>query len=160
MRRYVPPALLTLVIAIAWIELLPAAVPAQPIAFPHAKHRAVACTVCHRGAATSVRATIPDIGLCAKCHAVAPAGAASQWDAAVQRHSIGWRQVTRVLPAHVLFSHRRHVSLARLDCASCHGEMRDRTSPPTAAPTRIAMATCIGCHRQEGAADDCAACHR
>ncbi len=160
MRRYIPAALLTVVIAAAWIALLPAAVATQPIAFPHARHRALACTVCHRGAATSTRATIPDVAFCGKCHATPPRGTTAAWEAASARQTFGWMRVTRVLPPHVMFSHQRHVTLARLDCASCHGDMRDRMAPPSAAPTRIAMATCLGCHRQEGAADDCAACHR
>ncbi len=160
MRRFLAPALVAIVIAAAWVELLPAAVARQPIQFPHAKHRTVACTLCHRGAETAARAGIPDVTFCAKCHATAPAGTAAVWDTAVARQTIGWVQVTRVLPPHVMFSHQRHVTLARLDCSSCHGAMRDRMTPPSAAPTRIAMATCLGCHRQEGAADDCAACHR
>ena len=51
MRRYVLPAIVTLVIAIAWILVLPEAPVAQPVAFNHAKHGAVACVVCHAGVA-------------------------------------------------------------------------------------------------------------
>lgn len=160
MRRYLAAALVTIAIAAAWVELLPAAVATQPIAFPHVKHRAVGCTLCHQGADTSARAAIPDVTFCARCHATAPAGTGTAWDAAIARKSIAWVQVTRVLPPHVMFSHQRHVTLGRLDCSSCHGEMRDRMTPPSSQPVRIAMATCLGCHRQEGAADDCAACHR
>jgi Cytochrome c7 and related cytochrome c/Class III cytochrome C family len=160
MRRYLAPVCVAVAVAVGWIMLLPAIAAHQPIAFPHAKHRTTSCTVCHRGAASSRTAGIPDIAFCAKCHATAPAGTTAVWDAAVTRKSVAWVQVTRVLPAHVMFSHRRHVTLGRLDCSSCHGEMRDRMTPPTAAPVRIAMATCLGCHRQEGAAEDCAACHR
>lgn len=103
-------------------------------------------TVCHRGATTTARAGIPDAAVCAKCHTTTPG-------------SIAWIQVTHV-PSHVMFSHRRHVTLARLDCVSCHGEMRERRTPPGIAAVRLTMATCVSCHRHEGATEDCAACHR
>jgi hypothetical protein len=59
-----------------------------------------------------------------------------------------------------MFSHRRHVTLAKLDCESCHGKMRERMAPLGVAPVRLDMNTCLSCHRREGAAEDCAACHR
>jgi hypothetical protein len=159
MRRLLGGALVTAAIAATWIAVLPPAAVRQPIAFPHAKHQAVGCAVCHRGAASSARAGIPDVALCSKCHATAPAGTSGVWEAASTRRTIGWVQVTHV-PDHVMFSHRRHVTLARLDCASCHGEMRDRRTPLGSAPVRLTMNTCLSCHRHEGAAEDCAACHR
>jgi hypothetical protein len=159
MRRYVVAAVVLVGVAAAWLAVLPAAAVRQPIAFPHAKHQTVACAVCHRGAATAERAGVPDIQLCAKCHATAPGSAGSVWDAAVARKSIAWVQVTRV-PPHVMFSHRRHTTIARLDCTSCHGAMRTRTTPVGTAEVRLVMNTCLSCHRHEGAAEDCAACHR
>src|SRR6266545_5685323 len=118
MRRYLGAALVTAAIAATWVAVLPPAAVRQPIAFPHAKHQAVGCAVCHRGVAPSARAGIPDVSLCSKCHATAPAGTSGVWEAASARRTIGWVQVTHV-PDHVMFSHRRHVTLARLDCASC-----------------------------------------
>jgi len=159
MRRYAALAIVTMAVAAAWIAALPAAGVRQPIAFAHAKHQTLDCVVCHRGAATAVRAGIPDLQLCAKCHATAPGRSTAAWNEAVARGSIAWVQVTHV-PAHVMFSHRRHTAIARLDCASCHGEMRTRTTPVGRAETRLVMNTCLSCHRHEGAAEDCAACHR
>jgi hypothetical protein len=146
MGRVLGAAFVTGAVALAWIIALPAAPVRQPLSFPHVKHHAVACTVCHRGSAAGARAGIPDASFCAKCHAATP-------------RAIAWVQVTRI-PSHVMFSHRRHVAIARLECVSCHGEMRDRIVPPSAAPVRLTMTTCLACHRQEGAAEDCAACHR
>jgi hypothetical protein len=143
MRRAVVVAVIA---AGVWMAVMPAAAIRQPIAFAHAKHEAVACAVCHRGATTSARAGIPDATFCSKCHSTLP-------------RTIAWVQITHV-PSHVMFSHRRHVTVARLDCASCHGEMRDRHTPPGRAQVRLTMTTCLSCHRQEGAAEDCAACHR
>jgi hypothetical protein len=157
--RYVGAALVTVLVATIVIVVSPPASVRQPFAFPHAKHQAIGCTVCHRGAATAVHAGIPDMTLCTKCHATAPAAAVAVWDGVVARKTAGWVQVTHV-PQHVYFSHRRHTTIARLECTSCHGEMRDRRTPPGTAPVRLVMTTCLSCHRHEGAAEDCAACHR
>ena len=146
MRRALAAALVTAAAALVWIAAMPAAAMRQPIEFPHVMHTAVACVVCHRGAATASRATIPDAAFCGKCHSALS-------------KTIAWVQVTR-LPSHVNFSHRRHVTLAKLDCASCHGEMRERRTPVVAPQVQLTMTTCLSCHRQEGAAEDCAACHR
>jgi len=146
MRRAVAALVVTAAAAIIWIAALPPAAVDQPVVFPHARHQGVACTVCHRGATTSARAGIPDAAFCAKCHSSLP-------------QTIAWVQVTR-LPSHVMFSHQRHVQLGQLDCASCHGEIKTRTTPIGRAQVRLVMTTCLSCHRHEGAAEDCAACHR
>jgi predicted CXXCH cytochrome family protein len=106
MRRYAGAAIVMMAAAAAWLAAMPAAPVRQPIAFPHARHQSVECTVCHRGAESAARAGVPDIQLCAKCHATAPGPSGAAWDAAVARKSIDWVQVTRV-PPHVMFSHRR-----------------------------------------------------
>ena len=146
MRRALTAAVIAVVAAAAWLVAAPPAAMHQPIAFPHARHQGVACVVCHRGAATAARAGIPDATFCAKCHSTLP-------------RQIAWVQVTRI-PSHVMFSHRRHVTLARLDCTSCHGEMRQRLAPVGTVAVQLTMTTCLSCHRHEGAAEDCAACHR
>jgi Cytochrome c7 and related cytochrome c/Class III cytochrome C family len=157
MFRYVGAAVLTGLVATAWIVVLPPSPVDQPIAFPHAKHQGVTCTVCHRGAATTARAGIPGAAVCAKCHSTIPGRATTA--TAGREPPIAWVQVTHV-PDHVMFSHRRHVTIAKLDCESCHGRIRDRTAPLGAAPMRLEMNTCLSCHSREGAAEDCAACHR
>lgn len=159
MFRYVGAAFVTVAVAAAWIAVLPQAPIRQPIAFPHAKHQTTGCTVCHRGSGTNVRAGIPDVAVCTKCHATAPAGTSGVWDAAVSKKTIAWVQVTQV-PDHVMFSHRRHTTLGGLHCESCHGDMKERLTPPGRSPVRLNMTTCLSCHRREGAAEDCAACHR
>ncbi len=159
MRRSLLAVAVTLLVALTWVVVLPSAPVHQPIAFNHAKHQAVGCTVCHRGAATEVRAGIPAGTFCLKCHATAPAGAGAAWDSLSRGGTVRWVQVTHV-PDHVMFSHRRHVTLARLDCASCHGQIRDRQTPVDRVAYRLEMNTCLSCHRREGAAEDCAACHR
>jgi hypothetical protein len=157
MLRYFGAALVTGLVAAGWVLVLPPSPVGQPIAFPHAKHQGVACTVCHRGAATAAHAGIPNAALCAKCHSTIPGRA--QAGAAQHDQPIAWVQVTHV-PDHVMFSHRRHVTLAKLDCESCHGKVRERTTPFGVAPVRLEMKTCLACHSREGASEDCAACHR
>lgn len=159
MARWLRAALITGAVAAAWIAVLPRVSARQPLAFPHAKHTTVGCAVCHRGAATAARAGIPDAPTCAKCHASAPGGSPQAWSAAIARGTLGWVRVTH-MPDHVMFSHRRHVTLGRIACESCHGAMRDRPAPVGIAPVRLDMKTCLSCHRTEGAAEDCAACHR
>jgi len=160
MRRYLVFAGIALGVAVAWVAVLPSAPVAQPIAFSHSKHRPMACTVCHAGAETAVRAGIPQDALCLKCHATAPAArAAALWRDASQGASIPWKRVTHV-PDHVFFSHRRHAGLAKLDCASCHADIGQSEAPPRRAPIRLDMNACIDCHRRERASQDCAACHR
>ena len=160
-RQWWMAAALTPVVAVAWLLLMPSAVSvSQPIAFNHAKHRALACVNCHRGVESRAHATLPVIADCAKCHATAPPGVTDdQWKAFSGPQGIGWIRVTHV-PEHVKFSHRRHVASGRLTCASCHADIGERTAPPRTAPVRLDMKACLSCHRQEGITEDCAACHR
>lgn len=53
----------------------------------------------------------------------------------------GWR-----LPAHVFFSHRVHVAIAKLDCQSCHGPMETLDRPPPRPLKTLDMDECIACH--------------
>lgn len=146
--------------AAAWWLLLPPPPGAQPAPFDHARHAGLACSVCHAGVETAATATVPRLELCQRCHATPPAGfpgavfAAGKDGAGAQ-----WNPVTR-LPRHVWFSHRRHVSSARLACASCHGEVGTNAELPGRPPVRLDMAACLSCHRREGVTEDCASCHR
>jgi hypothetical protein len=149
-----------LAVATGWVLLLPAGAVTQPLAFNHAKHAAVACATCHSGVETRARATFPSGATCAKCHATAPASVGQvSWDAIQRQDPARWVPVTR-LPDHVMFSHRRHVTLGGLACESCHADIGQRTAPPARTPMRLRMDTCLGCHQREGASADCAACHR
>ena len=161
MQRYVLPALVAVVVAVGWVLALPAAPTAQPIAFNHAKHAAAGCVLCHQGAASGVRAGLPQGDTCTRCHATAPGNGISQaaWTGIASGQRIAWLRLTRV-PDHVAFSHRRHTGPGQLACASCHGDMAQRTAPPGRAPVRLVMNTCLSCHKRENASEDCAGCHR
>ncbi len=158
-RRAIAAAGIVIGAAAGWVFILPSRPAAQPIAFNHARHQALTCAGCHRGVEVAARAMLPGPDVCAKCHAAAPAGVtADQWTA-FQRAAVNWVTLTRI-PDHSLFSHQRHVTLGHLECSSCHGDIGQRTAPPGRAPIRLDMKTCRACHQQEGASEDCAACHR
>ena len=56
----------------------------------------------------------------------------------------------------VKFQHAPHIR-AKVACARCHGDMTQAT---TAQPlVKHNMGTCLSCHRQNKATEDCAACH-
>ena len=158
-RRMIAVTALVIGVAAGWIFVLPARPAAQPIAFSHAHHQALSCAGCHRGVEIAARATLPGPGVCTKCHATPPRGLdPTEWHA-FESGVARWTRVTHV-PDHVMFSHRRHVSLAKLDCQSCHADIGRRTQPPGRTPIRLDMATCRACHSRERASEDCAACHR
>ena len=136
----------------------------QPIAYNHARHIAAGldCTDCHAGARTAEHATIPAISVCLGCHesAVTKSPEEAKIRAfAAQGREIPWHPVTHV-PAHVYFSHRRHVTIARLECATCHGAMDKLTEPPSEPALRLDMNACIACHQKNQARTDCNDCHR
>ncbi len=58
--------------------------------------------------------------------------------------------------AHVKFRHAPH-SQAGIPCSTCHGDVAKQTVA-TRSVTHT-MGTCLTCHRQKHASQDCAACH-
>jgi c(7)-type cytochrome triheme protein len=73
---------------------------------------------------------------------------------------IPWVQVNRV-PGHVYFSHEAHVTYAKMECDTCHGDVAALTAPPTESRIdALTMARCMKCHDERGATNDCMACHK
>lgn len=160
MRNVLQFCAVSLLAALGSALVLPAAPVSQSIPFNHAKHATLTCAGCHTGVETAQHAGLPSAATCARCHAAAPAVVpAVDWDRLQKLGAEFWKPITR-LPAHVMFSHRRHVSLGRLACESCHADIGRRASPPPRMPVRLTMNTCLACHRAEGASEDCAGCHR
>ena len=134
----------------------------QQIAYSHKQHLALGleCLDCHSTADTGAAATIPSIRKCMLCHAkVATERPEIQKLAAsaAQHREILWRRVYGFPPESLVrFQHAPHFR-AHIDCARCHGDMRQAT---TAEPlVKHTMGTCLNCHRQNHASEDCAACH-
>ena len=144
----------------------------QPVEYNHQVHTVtlgIACQNCHQGVESRRRAGFPPDAFCQACHS-SPQGESAEEAKLVEflqaGSALAWTQVTNVAD-HVLFSHRRHVALGNIDCIACHGDMRDRVRPITAAVVsfegRKGMLRCIGCHVDGGspyAGIDCMDCHR
>jgi len=134
----------------------------QPIAYSHKQHIALGlqCIDCHSLADTGAAATLPSVRKCMLCHAkLATTRPEVQKLAAYARQGreVPWRRVY-TFPAESLvrFQHAPHFR-AKIDCARCHGDM---TQAATAEPlVKHTMGTCLSCHRQHKASEDCAACH-
>lgn len=138
---------------------------AQPLAFNHRLHGAngLACADCHEGVESSAAATIPRAAKCMECHEEDDAGTPEKdrlKALAAGGGEIPWVRLYR-LPAHVVFSHERHVALGKVACADCHGGHGDSEAPP-GRPERavLTMDGCLACHESRGASLDCIACHR
>jgi hypothetical protein len=138
--------------------------PKQPIAFNHAKHieNGLTCTDCHTGVETQAKATLPTVETCMSCHQTALTASAEEAkvrSASEAGQELAWIQFTQVAP-HVFFSHRRHVAVAHLKCAECHGPMEKATTPPDRPWRVLNMDACLSCHEQHRVNSDCNDCHR
>jgi len=137
----------------------------QPIEFNHRLHVedvGLDCTDCHRYAKTGARATIPNIEVCVDCHEESQGESAEEVkvvDHIQEGERIPWKKIYWE-PDHVYFSHRRHTTIAGLECETCHGDMKDRIEPLARPAVRLTMEFCQDCHREMGAANDCILCHR
>jgi hypothetical protein len=135
---------------------------AQPVSFLHSKHMLLGldCRDCHTGADSRAGAGIPSVRVCMLCHAKL-----LRKDPEVQKViayanknvEIPWVRVYSFSSdAHVKFRHAPHYA-AGISCATCHGDL---TKAGTAERTVTHnMGTCVSCHRQKHATEDCAACH-
>lgn len=134
----------------------------QPVDFPHNRHAALGlgCLDCHSTADTRAAAGMPSLRKCMLCHeklATDRPGVKKVIDFAAKRREIPWKRVYGFSPdALVKFRHAPHVR-ANIDCTTCHGDMTKVTVAELV--VRHNMGTCVTCHRQRRASDDCATCH-
>jgi len=137
----------------------------QPIAYNHQKHvseAGMACLDCHANAETHERASIPNIGTCGNCHSDTTVDNLAQRQVAeyvAKGALIPWKQI-HIIPDYAYFSHRRHVKLGQMDCATCHGDVGAMITPITKPFVPLKMGWCMDCHEQHVVSNDCAACHR
>jgi hypothetical protein len=143
----------------------------QPIAFNHRLHsdNGVPCEVCHPAAATGQGAVLPRAATCRRCHENELYESGEQAKIRLASESgrdIAWVPIYALRP-YVYFSHRRHVTLGKVPCRACHGDVETRTAPFQLArgpfSGRKGMAACIQCHRNshsQYAGVDCVDCHR
>ncbi|MFQ5602439.1 MAG: cytochrome c3 family protein [bacterium] len=137
----------------------------QPIAYNHFIHveeNGMECLDCHIYAEKNSRASIPNIETCRDCHEEAVSESEEELTLVnyiSENKKIPWRQIYFV-PDHAYFSHRRHVTLGKLDCIVCHGDVGSQTKPVTEPVNDIKMDWCRDCHEERGVSSDCYACHR
>lgn len=136
----------------------------QPIAFNHLLHteNGLECTDCHTGVLESASAGFPSNDVCMMCH-MDPLGESVEEERLLEYltrdEPIPWKSLFEQ-PAHVFYSHRRHVVSAELECSTCHADMGEREKPPTAPPFKLTMDVCMDCHSLAGVRNDCTVCHR
>jgi hypothetical protein len=76
---------------------------------------------------------------------------------ATAKREVPWQRIYGFAPeAMVKFQHAPHAR-ANVGCAACHGDMTQATTAQLL--VRHTMGTCLNCHRQYKATEDCAACH-
>lgn len=149
--------------------------PIQPIHYSHKIHagdNGIDCKYCHSSARVSKTAGIPSLNVCMNCHKniseVAETTATPEhskafydgeiqklydavgWDKAAQKYTgktqpVKWVRIHN-LPDFVYFNHSQHVSVAGVECQTCHGpvetfELMEQHSPLT-------MGWCVDCHRK------------
>jgi hypothetical protein len=135
----------------------------QPVEFPHNQHVAKAgleCIDCHITVDTRDEAGMPSIAKCMLCHekvATEGPGVRKVREFAEKKREIPWVRVYEFnRSGHVSFRHSPHVR-AGVECSTCHGNVAEMTV--ATAQVEHTMGTCLTCHRQQKASEDCAACH-
>jgi hypothetical protein len=128
--------------------------PAQPIKFSHAVHagqNATDCFYCHSSAPYSKSAGIPPVNVCMNCHLMVRNGTRSgafEISKIISHYEnqkpVEWIKVHN-LPDHVFFSHAQHVSAGKVDCAECHGNVKEMDQIRQVSD--LSMGWCINCHR-------------
>ena len=149
--------------------------PLQPIHYSHRIHagdNGIDCKYCHSSARVSKHAGIPSLNVCMNCHKniseVAETTATEEhskafydqqiaklydavgWDKSLQKYTgktkpVKWVRIHN-LPDHVYFNHSQHVTVAGVECQTCHGPVEEYEFQKQFAP--LTMGWCINCHRE------------
>ncbi|MBP0904662.1 cytochrome c3 family protein [Mariniflexile gromovii] len=147
--------------------------PVQPIHFSHKIHagdNGIDCKYCHSSARTSKTSGIPSLNVCMNCHKsiyeyngettpehskefydgeIKKLYKAAGWDDAEQKYTgnsqpVKWVRIHN-LPDFVYFNHSQHVTVAGVECQTCHGPIEEMEVVSQHAP--LTMGWCIECHR-------------
>jgi cytochrome c551/c552 len=149
--------------------------PVQPIHYSHKIHagdNGIDCKYCHSSARTSKHSGIPSLNVCMNCHKsiyeVAPetqtegAAIGVDYNAEIKKlyNAVGWDDTEQKytgesqpvkwvrihnLPDFVYFNHSQHVTVAGVECQTCHGPIQEMEVVSQFAP--LTMGWCIDCHR-------------
>ncbi len=140
----------------------------------HAGENGIDCKYCHSSARTSKTSGIPSVSVCMNCHKNINefTGSADStyvdyskefYTAEIQKiyEAVGWDPTTQTytgeekpvkwvrihnLPDFVYFNHSQHVSVAGLECQTCHGPVEEMEIMRQHSP--LTMGWCVECHRE------------
>ncbi|PWA10168.1 c-type cytochrome [Flavobacterium laiguense] len=149
--------------------------PIQPIHYSHKIHAGdneINCKYCHSAARVSKTAGIPSLNVCMNCHksisevaetTATPEYSKAFYDAQIQKlyKAVGWDATSQSytgktepvkwvrihnLPDFVYFNHSQHVTVAGIECQTCHGPVQEFEIMKQFSP--LTMGWCIECHRK------------
>ncbi|OAZ02873.1 class III cytochrome C family protein [Flavobacterium succinicans] len=149
--------------------------PIQPIHYSHKIHAGdneINCKYCHSAARVSKNAGIPSLNVCMNCHknisevaetTATPEYSKAFYDEQIQKlyAAVGWDKTTQSytgktqpvkwvrihnLPDFVYFNHSQHVTVAGIECQTCHGPVETYEIQKQFAP--LTMGWCVDCHRK------------
>ncbi len=149
--------------------------PIQPIAFSHEIHAGdnkIDCEYCHSSAKHSKTSGIPSANVCMNCHKsiseyngpVTDEKDKAFYDGEIQKiyDAIGWDKEKLAyiegyeekpiewirihnLPDFAYYNHSQHVTVAGLECQTCHGPVEEMDEVEQFSP--LTMGWCIECHK-------------
>lgn len=123
----------------------------------HLKDAGMSCKDCHQSAENSTVPTdrlLPSMDVCGSCHDVKD----SKSCGICHRTPQAVAPVPYEMPNYHFFSHQEHLG-TNLNCGTCHAGAEKSTQVTEAASLLPRMADCVNCHRKDGQALDCSACH-
>ncbi|HEX8270071.1 MAG TPA: c-type cytochrome [Flavobacterium sp.] len=149
--------------------------PIQPIHYSHRIHagsNGIDCKFCHSAARISKNAGIPSLNVCMNCHknisevsdtTATPEHSKAFYDGEIQKlyAAVGWDQTTQKytgrtqpvkwvrihnLPDFAYFNHSQHVTVAGIECQTCHGPVQEMELVSQFSP--LTMGWCVDCHRK------------
>lgn len=136
----------------------------QPLTMNHKRHAEAKmdCVACHQNAESQAIASLPLVDDCMSCHKDPQGKDPTEprvREYAQRGEEIPWIRVNR-LPGHVYFSHAAHVTLGKMECKTCHGDMTQVSESLTAPNVHLDMVACMSCHTEKRASNQCVACHK
>ena len=145
--------------ALVFLSLVAAA--DQPVRFSHKTHTEAAkltCKDCHTMPDPGERAGTPATSKCMACHTAVKTDSPhiakiAAWHKA--KRPVPWVRIYEI-PGYVFFSHKNHTD-AGVKCESCHGPVAERDV--ITKEVKHNMGTCMECHRQSKAPNECTSCH-
>lgn len=128
------------------------------IQFSHEAHakKEVACIACHEGAEESDRAGMPTKDVCLTCHAEKKDQPLKDFEKKIAETPELTFDLWNKSPD-LKFSHAKHFEKGYA-CKDCHGAVEETRS--LGEDVVASMATCIECHTEKKAANECATCHQ